>query len=118
MDTAEIRQLFALLLGFFATLIPGLAIFRVMPNATNLPITHWLMISTIGLIIGGGLYKPRRWWKSAIVWAMIGTGALMGLLLYIYVRALILPDIFLRIEWAIGLLMGAMPGMLLYKYWF
>ncbi|MBE9032547.1 hypothetical protein IQ266_22670 [filamentous cyanobacterium LEGE 11480] len=78
------RKIFALLLGVLALLIPSLLLFDVIRTETLVPIPHLLLMSTIGLAIGGAIYTPRKWWQSAITWAFFGTSSLIGLWIGIF----------------------------------
>ncbi|MEL7329280.1 MAG: hypothetical protein AAGJ69_05495, partial [Cyanobacteria bacterium J06559_1] len=83
-----------------------------------LPATSWLAIAAIGSAVAGVIGYPRQWLRASIAGAIAGSGALIGLLLYVYVRYLIFDnDSFLRIELAIGAGLGAAPGLLLFKHW-
>ena len=119
MSKSEIRGLLAVCIWFFAILIPGLTIFKIIPSLMPWLTWQWLLVSAVGCALAGMLYSPRDCWKSAILWSSIGSGGLMGQVLYLYVRTVMLPTGFLlKIELALGFLIGIVPGILLYRYWF
>lgn len=108
----------ALTFGGVATVVPGMIMAGFMPEWDVLPATSWLAIAAIGSAVAGVIGFPRQWLRASIAGAIAGSGALLGLLMYIYVRYLIFDgDTFMRLELAIGSCLGAVPGLLLFKYW-
>lgn len=112
------RQNIALIVGGAATVVPGMIMAGFMPEWDVLPATSWLAIAAIGSAVGGVIAFPRQWLRASIAGAITGIGALLGLLLYTYLRFLLLDSsTFLRIELAIGSTLGAVPGIMLFRYW-
>lgn len=108
----------ALIVGGAATLVPAMIMAGFMPEWNVLPATSWLVIAAIGSAVAGVIAFPRQWLRASLAGAIAGSGALFGLLLYTYVRSLIIDsDTFIRLELAIGSGLGAAPGLLLFKYW-
>ena len=89
-----------------------------MPEWDVLPATSWLAIAAIGSAVAGVIGFPRQWLRASISGAIAGSGGLIGLLLYIFLRyQLFDSDTFFRLEFAIGMILGALPGLLLFKSW-
>ncbi|MEL7224398.1 MAG: hypothetical protein AAGL17_05935 [Cyanobacteria bacterium J06576_12] len=112
------RQNVALMVGGAATIVPGMIMSGFMPEWDVLPATSWLAIAAIGSAVGGVIGFPRQWLRASIAGAITGSGALIGLILYVYFRTLVIDsDTFIRIELAIGPLLGALPGGALFSRW-
>ena len=108
----------ALIVGSATTLVPGMIMAGFMPEWNVLPATSWLAIAAIGSAVAGVIGFPRQWLRASIAGAVTGSGALIGLLLYVYIRSLVIDNgTFLRLEFAIGVSLGAIPGILLFRYW-
>lgn len=108
----------ALIVGSAVTLVPAMIMAGFMPEWNVLPATSWLAISAIGSAVAGVIGFPRQWLRASIAGAITGSGALIGLLAYTYLRYLIFDsDTFMRLELVLGASLGAIPGCLLFRYW-
>src|SRR5438132_8049830 len=111
------REKWATYLGLFVTVIPAMIASGFMPEWNVLPFLGWLAIATLGAGIAGAIATPL-WSRGALAGALMGAGVLLGIWLYVTIRAgLTGHHTFLRIELAVGALLGATPGMLLFYKW-
>jgi hypothetical protein len=112
------REQRALYLGAFAIVVPGLIMAGFMPAFNVLPAFGWILMAMIGSGGAGAIATPRRWLQGTLSGAVIGGGALLGILLYVELRSsLIQTPFFLRLEIAIGAILGAIPGSILFMRW-
>src|SRR4051794_26045543 len=111
------REKWAGICGMFVTIIPGMIASNFMPDWNMLPFVGWLGIATIGAAIAGAAATPL-WFRGLIAGAVMGAGVLMGIWLYVTIRAGITgSNVFWKPEIVIGVLLGATPGMLLFSMW-
>jgi hypothetical protein len=104
-------------LGLFATIIPAMIASDFMPEWNVLPFGGWLAIATAGAALAGAIATPY-WLRGMIAGALAGAGALLGMWLYVIIRAgLTGHATFLKLELVLGALLGAAPGMLLFRAW-
>lgn len=105
------RQKTGLWVGAAFAVIPGLIVAGFFPDFNVLPTWIWLLIATIGSAVGGSIAASRMLF-GALTGGLAGLGAVAGILGYIEFRSTILPtESFMRLEIAIGALLGAAPGM-------
>lgn len=111
------REKWASWLGLFATLIPGMIVSGFMPKWNVLPIAGWVAVAAVGAAIAGAIATPLLV-RGAISGAIMGVGVMLGLWLYVQLRTALLGDVaFLKFELAVGGLIGALPGFVLYLKW-
>src|SRR5260370_4849260 len=104
------RETWAIYLGIFATVIPGLIASDFMPDWNVLPFAGWLAIAAIGAALAGAIATPY-WFRGILSGALTGAGALFGLWLYVQLRVWITGiHTFLKLELVIGAVIGAGPG--------
>ncbi|MEM0962384.1 MAG: hypothetical protein AAGK21_07630 [Bacteroidota bacterium] len=107
-----------LLLGAAAGVFPGLDASGFTPLIGLDPLAAILLAATGGAIAGAlaGVSSRAR---GAITGVLMCAGMTAGLLGYVYLRTTVLPtDTFLRLEIAVGLLIGCIPGVVLMNRWF
>jgi len=81
---------------------------------TELPQIAWPLIAGIGTLVGFPLYTNRIIIGS-LCGALIGLGAFFGAYHYVFLRQLVFDnDRYFAFEFAIGGLIGAIPGLILY----
>lgn len=115
--TLSMRQKLALALGSACTMVPAMIVTGFMPEWDVLPLTGWLTIATLGSGLAGAIGAARSA-RGAIAGGLTGGGAMLGIMAYMAIRSAILPiDTYLRLEFAIGAVFGAIPGMLLFRFW-
>jgi hypothetical protein len=109
------RETAGLIVGAVATVVPALIVSGFMPGWNLLPLGAWLGIAGAGGAIGGTIAAPRPV-PGLVAGAVTAAGALLGVVGYVFVRSLI-SDSFLNLEIAIGALVGAAPGLILFMKW-
>jgi len=111
------REKWAGYLGLFFTIVPGLIVSGFMPEWDVLPFHVWLGIATAGAAVAGAIATPRTL-RGAISGAVAGAGVMLGIFAYVALRAGITGNhTFLKLEILIGVLIGCVPGVLLYLKW-
>ena len=111
------RENWAIWIGLFSTLIPGMIASGFMPEWNVLPFAGWVAIATIGAMIAGAIATPLML-RGAISGAIAGAGMMIGLWLYVVARSALTGNSTLfKLELVIGGMLGAAPGMLLYGAW-
>src|SRR5687767_4407612 len=80
------REKWAMWLGILATVLPGMIPSNFMPKWNVLPFIGWLAVATVGSATAGAIAAPR-WFRGAIAGALAGVGALLGIWLYVLIRA-------------------------------
>jgi hypothetical protein len=111
------REKFAFYVGMFAIVFPAMIASNFMPLWNVLPLYGWLGIATGGAGIAGAIATPN-WLRGILAGALAGAGALMGMWLYVTLRAALTGNTtFLKIELVLGVLIGAAPGLWLYNAW-
>ena len=111
------REKWATNFGLGMTIIPAMIVSGFMPDWNVLPSVGWFGIATVGAGIAGAIATPL-WLRGAIAGALIGAGVLLGIWRYVIIRAGITGHhTFLKIEIALGAILGAIPGILLFSNW-
>ena len=111
------RENWATWVGLFATIIPGMIVSGFMPEWNVLPYAGWFAIAAIGSAIAGAIATPMIV-RGAISGAIAGVGMMIGLWLYVVLRSSLTGNhTFFKIELAIGGMLGAAPGLVLYGAW-
>ena len=111
------RENIATWVGIIATLFPGMMVSGFMPNWNVLPVAGWVVVAMVGSAIAGAIATPLMV-RGAISGIVAGLGMMIGLWMYVAIRsALTGNNTFFKLELAIGGLLGAAPGMLLYRSW-
>jgi hypothetical protein len=111
------REKWAGYLGAVMTIIPAMIVSGFMPEWNVLPLGGWLAIATTGAGIAGAIATPRTL-RGVAAGALVGAGALLGVVAYVEIRAGLTGHYtFLSLEIAIGALLGGLPGALLYMKW-
>ena len=111
------REKWAMNLGLFATIIPAMIASNFMPAWNVLPFTGWLAIAAIGAGVAGAIGTPH-WGRGAVAGIIAGAGVLLGMWLYVVIRAGITGhNVFLKLELVVGAVIGAGPGLFLYSVW-
>jgi len=111
------REKWAGWLGLFVTVVPAMITSGFMPQWDVLPFLGWLGVATVGAAVSGAIATPR-WGRGAVAGALVGAGILFGTWAYVALRgSLTGHHTFLKIELAIGALLGAAPGIALYTKW-
>jgi hypothetical protein len=111
------REKWAGYFGLFVTVIPGMIMAGFMPAWDVLPTAGWVAVATAGAAIAGAIATPRTG-RGALAGALTGAGLMLGIWLYVAIRgALTGHYTFLKVEIAIGALLGGTPGALLYARW-
>ena len=103
-------------IALIAIILPGMIVSGFMPEWNVLPFHLWLIIATLGGALGGALAVEKRI-PGLISGALVGAGALFGIITYVSIRASLTGNnTFLKIELALGALIGAIPGLLVYYF--
>lgn len=99
------------------TVIPAMILSGFFPEWNVLPFENWVLIATIGTGICTAFLVPR-WYKGLLTGAIIALGALYGLYYYVPFRiAFISNSAIFRIEIALAVLIGAIPGVIVLFAW-
>lgn len=98
-------------IGVVFVCLPAAILAGFFPEFNILPTWAWTLIAVSGATVAGA-YSSDKTWIGAIAGAAAGLGAILGLIGYVSIRESILPTTnFLRLEVAIGALIGAAPGL-------
>ena len=113
----SLQQKIALWIGCFSTIVPAIFVCQLIPVLTSVPFGVWLGVSASGGLVAGLVATNRRRGLASICGAMACGGALLGIVAYVAVRSLVWDsDRFLKLEFVLGALLGATPGLLGYFF--
>ncbi|MEO0770814.1 MAG: hypothetical protein AAFY72_15580 [Cyanobacteria bacterium J06649_4] len=88
------------------------------PEAENVSTSTLVAIAVIGSSVSGVIAFPRRRLRASIAGAVLGGGALLGIVFYIVLRLILIPsDSFYNFEFVFAGLIGSLPGLLLLRWW-
>ena len=94
--------------------VPGLIVAGFFSDFNVLPTWAWMFVATAGGIVAG-LVAAKRKFVGAIAGGIAGLGVIVGIVGYLAIRNALLPtETFMRLEIAIGALIGAAPGLIAY----
>ena len=103
-------------IGVATATVPGLIASGFFPQFNVLPSVVWLSIAAFGGMVAGLVASPSPVWGS-VSGFVAGAGVIPGIWGYVAVRSMLTEsNEFLRLEIAIGALLGATPGLILYGY--
>ena len=113
-----IRHKFAMFVCVCSVLFPAMALTGFMPEAQDVSTSTLVAIAVIGSAGSGAIAFPRRRLRASISGAMLGGGALLGIVFYVILRLVLIPsESFYNIEFVIAGLLGSLPGLLLLRWW-
>jgi hypothetical protein len=111
------REKWAGYFGLVMVIMPAMIASDFMPAWNVLPFGCWLGIASAGAGLAAAIATPH-WGRGAIAGAIAGAGGLLGVWLYVTVRAALTGNgNFLKLEVLVGLILGALPGLVLYIFW-
>jgi hypothetical protein len=104
--------------GFFVLLagamVPALSLAGFTPDWDVLPLYQWLCVAAVFGATGGAIYETSGRRIAAVVGGSIAAAGMAWLLpLYVDLRG---ADSYYRIELALPITLGALPGFLLYRW--
>jgi hypothetical protein len=114
MDDETPREKWGFYFGAAVTLVPAMIVAGFMPDWDVLPFAGWLAIAAVGGAIAGAIATTRPL-IGVLSGALMGAGVLVGIWGYVNARAALTGNAtFFKLELAIGALLGAAPGAILY----
>lgn len=108
---------FIFILAIAFMVVPAMIVSGFFPAWYGLPFYVWVLIAALGTGILLGLLVPQ-WYKGFISGAVLSLGVLFGIYYYVIFRTQISGSAnILRIEIALGFLIGMVPGAILFFKW-
>lgn len=108
------RENIGLWIGAVTTIVPALIVAGFFPEFHVLPNVAWIVIASLGAAIAGGVASNKPL-LGVLTGGVAGLGLIGGVVGYVAFRSSLFPsENFLRIEIAIGALVGVAPGLWAY----